>query len=306
MMHNPDGELTLVFIMGDVRSGSTVLSVVLGNHPQIESVGELPRWPAFRGCPKEGNQKVEDHEFWRLVREAYSDPGPPFDFSRLATVEEAVEAHHNFWKLLLGRLDPALEAEYKQHLLRLLEAIRSVSDKNVILDSAKKPARAYMLLRCPGLRVRIIHLVRDPRGSLWSQMKRDVEQKHKRPYVALLHYSIKNTMSEIVRISAPSDTVLRVRYEDLALQPVREFERIGRFMDLSMEPVIARLEAGQPFAVPHLIDGNRIRREQQIQLQLDGEWQERLSRKHRLLSALLTFPLFVAYGYWNYANCDRG
>lgn len=116
----------------------------------------------------------------------------------------------------------------------------------------------------------------------------------------MMHYTIKNLMCEIVRLFASPDTVLRVRYEDLWVHPVEELERIGQALDLPMETVIKKLRENEPFLVPHLLDGNRIRTQQQIQLKPDIEWQTKMSYGLSLFAILTTLPFFFLYGYWRY------
>jgi|GEM_PF-6381828 len=60
---NLKDNLLLIYIKGDVRSGSTITSIVLGNHPKIGCVGELTRWGVFEGNPKQGKQKSQHHDF---------------------------------------------------------------------------------------------------------------------------------------------------------------------------------------------------------------------------------------------------
>ena len=63
--------IRVIYIMGAGRSGSTVLDTVLGNHFQIESVGELANLPKFAwingeycACGERGNACL----FWEEVR----------------------------------------------------------------------------------------------------------------------------------------------------------------------------------------------------------------------------------------------
>jgi hypothetical protein len=115
-----------------------------------------------------------------------------------------------------------------------------------------------------------------------------------------MHYSIKNLMSLLVQIRAPRGRVIRVRYEDLVREPARELLRIGRFLGLSMDPVISMIEAGVPLRVPQLLDGNRIRQKDEIHLRFDDTWRKQLGMRDRLLAILFTLPFFLWFGYWNY------
>lgn len=295
-----DKRVQLVYVMGDGRSGSTVLDIMLGNHPEVLGVGELNRWPVFEGHPKQGDTKTKVHRFWGEVRDVYNEIEGSLDFSRLEELQDAVGNYSSFFHVLLGLTSHGVRAEYCEYIDNLLEALIKASGKHVVADASKRPGRAWMLLRCFGTRVRVIHLVRDPRGVLKSELKRNVEQTYKSPPVAMLHYLIKNTMSTIVHSLSPRGSALRVRYEDLVREPAAELKRIGRFLDISMDLVINRLEVDGTLVVPPLLDGNRIRRREKITLRLDDEWRRDLSLGHQVLAIMLTLPLFVGYGYWDY------
>lgn len=287
----------LIYIMGDGRSGSTILSIILGNHPAIESVGELSRWLVFAGYPKPGDDRVEHHAFWQSVREAYLDTGPVPNFSELVRAQQEIEEYKNFPKALFGRIEPDAKTLYRTHTARLLDAICRVSGKPILVDSSKNMGRACMLLRFWPEKVRVIHLVRDPRGTLWSQMKRNIEQEYKLPVTAMVHYSFKNLMAAFVQWHAPKNTVLRVRYEDICMQPRTEIERIGAFLELPMTSLTDILEKTGTFRVPYLLDGNRVRRQTEIELRFDNQWRQNLSRKEHALAIGLTFPFFLIYRY---------
>ena len=46
--------------MGAGRCGSTILNIILGSHPEIETVGEIKVWAKNRGLPRDCNEKIED------------------------------------------------------------------------------------------------------------------------------------------------------------------------------------------------------------------------------------------------------
>jgi hypothetical protein len=291
---------SLIYIMGDGRSGSTVVGIVLGNHPSISSNGELWRWPEFGGYPKPDNKKEEDHRFWGAVRECYLEQELPSDMAHLVELQSQIEEYRELPKVLMGVVPQSALHEYHAFISGLLRAITTVSGKGIIVDESKRPGRGHVLLRSPDVDVRLIHLVRDPRGVIWSSGKQDVEQPYKSPAKASIHYLTKNLACLLVNLMAPRGTVLRVRYEDLVRKPVPELRRIGHFLNLSMEPVIEKIESGEALAVPHLLDGNRIRHQRAIHLRLDDGWRRGLPARDRLLTELLTFPFFIFFGYWKY------
>ena len=292
----------LIYVMGDARSGSTPLGIILGSHSTIECVGELFRWPQFRGQTKPGDEREEHRAFWEAVRNAYLARAGPPDYSHIAAVQEKFESYMNFPKVVLGLYDSGDMLVYCSHMERLLQAVRSVSGAEIIADTSKRMGRAWMLPRCLKEEVRIIHLVRDPRGTLWSFMKRGIEQKAKSPVRTLLHYSVKNAMSSVVRLGLPNNSTLRVRYEDLVQAPTTELLRIGNFLGLDFSQTVRELEERQPIPVPFLLDGNRIRKSSTIQIRPDEEWRTGMAPTLGALAIGLTVPFSLAYGYFGSAD----
>ncbi len=290
--------LKIIYIMGDGRSGSTVLSVILGNHPEIASVGELHRWAEFQGQTKPGDEKEESKRFWANVHTQYCQNGSMPDFGNLVALQNNFEKYKRFFNVLLSSATQERQ-EYHQYLKRLYEAICHVTGNQIIVDETKRAGRAYELLNEKELDTRVIHLIRDPRGVVWSQLKTNIEHKPKPPLTTIAHYNIKNCMGLLVQWLSPNQSVLRIRYEDLVTDPETTLTHIGQFIGISMKPVTRKIISGENLWVPNLIDGNRIRKKDRIKLRFDMEWQRKLPRSWRLVTILLTLPLFLGFGYWH-------
>jgi len=293
-------ESKILYVMGDGRSGSTILGIILGNHSSIECVGELRRWLEFGGYPKPGTEKQSVHAFWEAVRTQYSQSSPLSNIPVLLQAQIIVESFARFPLVLLGLLPASIKETYESHLLKLFDALAMVSQKSVIVDTSKNMGRAYSLLHIARGRVKVIHLVRDPRGVLWSQLKKNIEQDYKSPLKSMFHYSIKNFLSHLVRWVMPKGAILQVRYEDLVNRPLDELRRIGLFIDIPMDGLAERVVNGDPLTIGHLIDGNRIRKQSAIRIRPDHEWQLNLSAGYRFLAVLMTLPFFFLYGYYKH------
>ena len=55
-----DAPVTVLFIMGAGRSGSTILDIVLGNHPEIESTGEVGLLPRTGWISQKSIREIEE------------------------------------------------------------------------------------------------------------------------------------------------------------------------------------------------------------------------------------------------------
>ena len=158
----------MIYIAGYGRSGSTILDVLLGNHPDIFGAGELNKLFVLHrqadvcscGSP------LRACEFWRAVLDrAFGDlPGMTVEAAgRLTLARERWPAR---------QIDGESGPGYTGLWSALLEAILTESGKNWVVDSSKSGRNsrgrigALTGLGLPALKV--VHLVRDPRAVMRS------------------------------------------------------------------------------------------------------------------------------------------
>jgi hypothetical protein len=197
-------------ITGSARSGSTVLDVVLGNHPDIESVGEVNKLIRTGWISRESLRGIDP----KRLRVPICTCGKRLDVLYVDTPDEAcpfwssvrrewvelTDAHSiESYPKLRGNFERTRPARLVQQYLHLLyerrrrsasfqsyagltraffESIRAVSGKPIIVDSTKSPVRAFALGMTPGIDLYVVHLVRDGRGviaSLRKTFEKDVQ-----------------------------------------------------------------------------------------------------------------------------------
>jgi hypothetical protein len=310
----PPSRLSVLFIGGLGRSGSTLLDRLIGQQPGCVAVGELGLiWHSglaedrLCGC----GTPLRRCAVWEAVMgRAFGG----FDGLPAATVR----ALQDFWdqrrrfasRLLQPRpLGPAARAAlalYSEHAARLLAAVQAVSGCRVVVDSSKTPAHLAALLAVPGIDVHVVHLVRDSRAVAysWQQRRRRSDTPAREEYIeavppwrsALLWSGI-NLALWRVRRGARSAAV--VRYEDLAAQPASVVAQILRQIG---QPVPAALSqparAAWDLGVQHTVAGNPIRLQNgPLVVRADEEWQRRLPASTRWLVTACTWPGLWAHGY---------
>jgi Sulfotransferase family len=186
-------------IIGLAHSGSTVLDVVLGNHPSIESVGEVNKlvrtgWisrESLRGIdPKRLRRPVctcgkrldvlyvdapeEACPFWsRVRREWVQRVDPRDDIEGYPRLQDDFELKRRWPRLLReARRGPSARFRSYARLTRaFFEAISAASGKPVVVDSTMVSVRTFALSMVPGIDLRVVHLVRDGRGVVASHRK---------------------------------------------------------------------------------------------------------------------------------------
>jgi hypothetical protein len=186
-----------------------------------------------------------------------------------------------------------------------LTAIHRESGAPVLVDSSKstwKTGRRLALLKECGFDVRGIHLVRDPRGVMYSISKgsnRLLEsgghaQLFGGMFRGLLGWVLANLLAEISLLK--ENTFVRIRYEDLVADPVAALGRIGTLLGVDMQPVTMRLATGDSLLRGHGVSGNRMRRQGPVTIVNDTRWRDALPLSGRML-ALVAWPLARRYGY---------
>jgi hypothetical protein len=140
-MTSEQGPIRVIYIAGVGRSGSMVLDSVLGNHPLIQSAGELSRlasdgWTQNDYCSC--GSRSNDCPFWSAVREEWRNMGGTLPVEEYIQLQNAVESFRQWPSLLRQgwRNSPAFQL-YAEQTAMLLKSIQKVSGCTAIVDSSK-------------------------------------------------------------------------------------------------------------------------------------------------------------------------
>jgi hypothetical protein len=305
---------TLLYIAGSGRSGSTLLDNILGQVEGVCAVGELRMlWQAglVRGRLCGCGERVRDCSFWREAQvRAFGRAAPNSE-----SVAELGRAHLRIRPRQLLRLRraasrrrPAPELErYLSVLVSLYRAIAEMSAVSVVVDSSKTPTQAYALDTLTDLDVRIVHLVRDPRGYAYSrsqqQLRRDSPGRERRKVVGAVNSSTRWLADQLLvdQLVRPvmGDRYMVLRYEDFVAKPVATVRSVCDFVGL--------VDATLPFSGDREVellpthgasgDPNRVGREGPVHINPDTRWKASMTRRDRWLVSLIAAPLLHRYGY---------
>jgi hypothetical protein len=193
---------------------------------------------------------------------------------------------------------------YTQELLSLYRSIQETTDAKFIVDSSKSPTYALILSSIPGIKVTILHLIRDPRGTGYSWRKHPLQSEDGIAMGRLsifrngIMWSIWNLLIEAMQKRRAQDSYMRTRYEDFASQPRHTVKRILNEvkiddpLDFFQDP--SKVNVG----IHHTVAGNPARSKTgPIRIRPDREWIEEFGRFEKLLTTALTMPLLLRYGY---------
>jgi Sulfotransferase family len=294
----------VLYIAGWGRSGSTILDNVLGQVDGFFSAGELLflwRRGLLEGRLCGCGEPVRDCAVWtRVLHRAFPDGIDPAAMLRLE--ERSARTRH--LPLQLAHLEPGGE-EYRRRLGALYGAIESETGCSVIVDSSKSPAYGHVLAGVPGLDVRVVHLVRDPRAVAYSWVRKKLQRDDPRrvrsmrshgPAMSSLYWNLLNESTR--RLWSASGKHMLVRYEDFVARPQETVDSIVRFAGETPVGLPWTAEGVLALDRTHTVSGNPSRFDHgTVALRADVEWERSLRARDRRLVEAITLPFRRRYGY---------
>ncbi|MBN1827215.1 MAG: sulfotransferase [Candidatus Eisenbacteria bacterium] len=309
---NGTDDPTILYIMGRGHSGSTTLDLVLGNHPEVVTAGEITNGFRVPDCPCTCGARLDECPFWGPVRRELGERHPDTSWEEFGRMLGRIDMPQRIPAILTGVGLPAwVKDRYLPMNRDLYATIARRAGARFVVDSSKDLARAALLLK-RFRKAKVIHMVRDGRGELWSRLKRlragkpfqvlrrDTHPKHHAPAMALTAWAwaASNSLSILYGWMNPG-RVHRLFYEDLCENPRREIERLGRFLDLDLSEMAGRIERGEPFSFGHNVSGSILlaAESKTLTFRPDRAWKENLPGRYRALYAILAWPLILCFGY---------
>lgn len=306
-----NGNVTVVYILGSGRSGSTVLERSLVDAvDRSAGVGEL-RWLWDRGVLDDYlcgcTRAFHACDFWQRVLELLAarlpaGASPKAHAEATVALRRRVERLRYMPFLVRPQLAPAAYCQqlesYRETLRVLYQSVAAAAGARVVVDSSKEPVYAYVLAGVRDVNLRVLHLVRDSRAVAYSWQRHVSRpeihwtQREMRRYTvwqSASQWNLKNVLAELLR--ARGIPVSRLRYEDFVAAPGETMRRLLDDLRLSARtsPVAGSW---------HSVSGNPVRfRDETRTLQLDREWELEMTRGKRVAVTAATAPLLLRYGY---------
>ena len=297
-----------VFLMAHSFSGSTLLSFLLGAHPEIATVGEMF---IAQGIDPETyvcscGQPIGECPFWRRISLEMAARGIPYDVRRneasfrtngvgrvshlLLSAEPRGAALETARSAALA-LIPGAKRELDRRLRineALAEVVTGLRGARAFLDASKRPGRLLHLRRIPSLDIRVLHMVRDGRAVTRSTMRnlgRGAEEGA-RSWLG----SVQD--AERLRPRFPADRWMTLRYEDLCVDPRATLDRISSFIGVTPGGSVPDFRS-----VDHHIIGNRMRLSHTSEISLDERWRTEMPAEQIRAVEKIAGPTLERYGY---------
>jgi len=288
-----------VFICAANHSGSTLLDLLIGSHPDALSLGEITHLPKnlalntrcscgapIRECPLWAtvvDELAARPAFSRIHRDPYVLDLGFFEASTVIDASHqtalrglerralyaAAYAHWAWRTPLLAPFARPLVRRARNKWL-LFDVVARLESRPLLVDSSKHYLEAAALYLAAPHRTKIVFLVRDGRAVFYSGLKRGRARR-----AALDAWRNTYARAEpVFRRVASNDALLHVRYEDLAADPAWELQRICRFIDVRFDDRMLDFRA-RPH---HVANGNDMRFKDGATIRIDEAWKQALSR----------------------------
>jgi Sulfotransferase domain len=292
------------FVVCPSYEGATLLALLLNNHSQISALGDtLPSRRTDWTCAC--GQRVSECDFWQMVS-AGLDTSRYRNLPTLLPVMPWPLAHRQIegsvvhvsqdprLNRLAGRLAGRLAdfgaptvwwfrrqlvADFVGIYRSFYQLVLDMHGTSTFVDGFKSWRKVALLAQelQPATEVRIIHLVRDPRGFALSRRRHGEAEDLKES--AWLWADLHHRM-ELLRAAAPYRLL---RYEDLCTQPEAEMRKLFQFFGVEPEAVVS----APKYTRKHHILGNQMLRTFSGNVDLDERWRAELSTgdQHTVLSS---------------------
>jgi hypothetical protein len=304
------GRVKVLYIAGSGRSGSTLLELLLNESMHQPALGELFR--LWRQDPLEikcGCGKIIGTcPFWQEVFAMCGWQLKPEWFNKMLALQMRVVRWRRLPWLLFPKIAPArfnkdaLELANKYE--DLYEALSRMSKQSVVVDASKNVIFILLLKRIKTIDLRVVHLVRDPRGVAysWRYHKKRKPEASDESYlhiisplkIILLWWS--NLLLPWI-LKGNSKNYKFVAYEDFADNPEKVVQSI--FDTLEIAGDMSLFDAPQMvLSTNHTVSGNPLRFESKvIEVKKDENWRKQMPGMARAIVSLMTWPWLLRLSF---------
>ncbi len=293
--------MSVLYVTGWCRSGTTLLGNLLNELPGVVHVGEL-HYLWRNGVLETGTntdcgcgQPVAECPLWDKVLSAIVAPTS----SRSAEARAAIADQHALLRTRHTRArlrEPGPGRAAVDRIVRQYRAIAEATDARIVVDSSKYPAEAAALCRRDDVDVRVLHLVRDPRATAHSWRRAKAYIPAMSVARSSAYWTGFNAASDAVGRAFP-DRYLRLRYEDFVSSPAAALRDVLDLCGLADPPPVDA-QGSATLGTNHTVTGNPDRMVRgPVVVRPDDRWRQQAGRRDRFAATVLALPLLRRYAY---------
>ena len=294
-------KIKVIFIAGETRSGSTILSNILGEIDGFFNAGELYEfWTTGLKLPCSCGEPVEKCKIWSEVLYYVFSGKVKLNVEDIVRIRNKTAQSKKVPKFLLIPYQQikikAYAKNYLNALKNLYHSIQFVSNSRVIIDASKNVGYCYILGLLQEIELYMVHLVRDARATAYSW----IQKKHgiwtEKPAKLSLRWMLRNFTAE--QLGKDLDgKYIKLHYEDFIKEPIKSVENILKLINETSTKLPFTEDSKVQLREGHGICGNpnRFKRDL-IKLELDERWKE-MRKVDKYFVTLISLPLLLKYRY---------
>ena len=303
-------KIKVLNISGYPRSGSTIIGNILGQINGFFDGGELRHiWEMsllnnrLCGC---GSPLTECNLWKKIFKNSFGgfDQINAKEINTLIkTTTRSKDAISTFIPFLQTQ-HSKITSKYKDKILELFKGIQKVTNCNIIVDSSKAALYGHVISQIPEIDFYTLHIIRDARAISYSSQKKKIQpDKERTIYMgrvnslrSSLSWDIRNMLTEFYFSNSPK--YLKIKYEDFVKEPKKIIIKITKFLGFENERLPFIDENTVQMGINHSVWGNPGRfANGEVKIKSDNEWEKKLSKKDKLITTFISFPLLYKYGY---------
>ncbi|NJN22283.1 MAG: sulfotransferase [Leptolyngbya sp. RL_3_1] len=183
-------------------------------------------------------------------------------------------------------------------MAKLYRAIHHHQKGAVIVDDSLHPGYAYLLSGVANVKLHVVHIVRDPRGTAYSWAHRQKQGLGTYPIKdSALGWTLRNVVTELLgwQRSLP---YLRVKYEDFVQQPQATVDAVLKLAQVTPRHSPFRSPSQVDLGITHSVFGNSDRlKTGPTTIHFSEGWRQQMDPAEKRQVTLLTLPMLLHYGY---------
>ena len=308
MNNSVNPPVRILYVGGYVRSGTTIVDMLLGMNQNTLAVGEINIIfrqvvrtvdPVKCSCGK----LLRDCPLWSQVLERFHTALPDMSFEHADLITRKVETYPERLRDASRYWD-----DYVKIWRVIFNAIAEISGASIIIDSSKTGRHSLcrpLSLAQAGFDVNLLQMMRDPRAVTWSKLRREIDKGHltsnRSLFAASLlsgfHWSLTNLSTGWQYHGGKKLPYYETRYEDFMDHPVETLHAAEQTFHMDFSRAIEIVQTDSEIESGHLASGNEIRFQTPLHLRKQPPtWKSDLPRSAKL-GVLVSTPVAHFYGY---------
>jgi len=290
-------KIKVIYIGPTGRSGSTLLDLLLNNHPAIQSVGELmflDKWldkDLLCSCKK----PISKCGFWCKILNSLPE-GNKFRLNYRDPSNKFVRILNNLTYYDFVSKDILKNVQKNYYLL--LSAVKKHTNSEFIVDSSKMLSRLKIYAKSDLFDVYFLHLIRDPVAVMQScsvpRIKHSFGANHFTPAVNPVRTALRWTFSNIsAELFARKQIHYRkVFYEELVSSPEKVLLEIYKWIGVESHGTVLTYPITENI---HNISGSRWRFQKDVRIKFDKNYRKKIPFSMKL--SFLFIGGFLSFKY---------